>query len=473
MGASGGTVRCRGCGMAQYRPAWPVSCVHCSRPLTDDNVTATAEDIGRSAPPAADTAHLHEPHRNQDSTAPGVTPTSRRPPQVEARYARERVRPVASEVGSAIAAEGTGASPSLVEPGPPTPEASSSLDSDPAELSAVAARAWDEAVTARRPPYESARAQVLRSAERLVRPRPTRGWLGRHALLFFLLFFFGGPLMLWFLLSQAFPKGFNQWLMIGLYYCILMMFGYLLDRRERRDGESLRKWQLDLEAAADPGLAVLRSRQAILRAGERAAAEAAERARLAELERSERARLAEARQQAADEEAERARRLADLRWDPERNVSVTWEPLGARPGQRSLPRVQAGTRVIVDGDAGEELAGEWLRWLGATDVRVTQRSRDGGVDVEATGVVAQMKAWVNTSVGAPVVQQIAGRAQSGVTGVSRLLPVVLTTSSFTRDAIREADRIGVALLVIDAENARLIAASEVGTLIRTHGLAPN
>jgi integrase len=135
-------------------------------------------------------------------------------------------------------------------------------------------------------------------------------------------------------------------LLVG-YYALLAFISYLFERRERSDRQKRQQWQRDLEAAAEPGLSILRSRRAIVTAGQRAAAEAQERARAAEEKRQELLRLeALARQKQRDAD-EQARRMADLRWDPERNAAVPWDPLGPRPRQCVLPRIQVGSRVIV------------------------------------------------------------------------------------------------------------------------------
>ncbi len=75
--------------------------------------------------------------------------------------------------------------------------------------------------------------------------------------------------------------------------------------------------------------------------------------------------------------------------------------------------------------------------------RVRAGSHDGGIDVESHNTVAQVKRQTGT-VGAPVVQQLHGAAQGeGKAGE------VYTTSSYSRDAIRFARRVGVRLYVVN------------------------
>ena len=99
--------------------------------------------------------------------------------------------------------------------------------------------------------------------------------------------------------------------------------------------------------------------------------------------------------------------------------------------------------------AFEKLCLRVLRESGFTEVGVTQRGADGGIDghgiVRLQGLVSlpvvyQAKRWTNP-VGAPVVRDfrgsMAGRADKGL---------IITTSTFTSDARIEASRAGAALI---------------------------
>lgn len=457
MGVSGGQVRCRRCDTPQYRPAWPVDCIHCSTPLTDETCepVATAPEKPRTSRAGAEGS----------SNSVSADEHSGAPPPVAARFAREDVRGPATagrSPASAVPAE----DPARKRRVSPLPRRQATHSADLAE---VASRAWDDAVTAGQSPLAPARAAVLRAAERLVSPPPRRSWVAEHSLAVFTGAFFLGPAVLWWLLAQLFPEGFNVWVFIGCYYAGAALVAVLVDKRIDAARAREVQWERQREIAAEPGLEVLRSRQAVVDARQRAEEAARQTARRAAEQREEAARLQAARQAREAEQAEEARRLADLRWDPQLAAQVDWTPLGPRPVPCVLPRIQLGSRLIVDGGAGEQLAGQWLRWLGAQNVRVTRTSRDGGVDVEADGLVAQMKAWVDAPVGTPVVQQIAGSAHVATGGLRRL-PLVLTTSSFTKGAVHEADRIGVGLLVVDAERGHLVPVGRVGELVRSRGL---
>lgn len=62
-------------------------------------------------------------------------------------------------------------------------------------------------------------------------------------------------------------------------------------------------------------------------------------------------------------------------------VNERWTPSGPRPA----------ARASITPSQAEVLAGEWIAFLGAERVRVSQATRDGGVDVRALGFVAQVK----------------------------------------------------------------------------------
>ncbi len=92
----------------------------------------------------------------------------------------------------------------------------------------------------------------------------------------------------------------------------------------------------------------------------------------------------------------------------------------------------------------EELIGRLLAEIGFEDIEVTQRSRDGGIDVRGTLVVGgvirtrmavQVKRWQpRNRVQAPTVQQVRGSLGTHEQGL------IITTSDFTPGARHEADR---------------------------------
>jgi hypothetical protein len=93
----------------------------------------------------------------------------------------------------------------------------------------------------------------------------------------------------------------------------------------------------------------------------------------------------------------------------------------------------------------EETAAAWLRTVGFADAAVTGPGADGGVDVVATGLVAQVKAEMKP-VGRPVVQQIAG-----VGSVGGHRAAVFSLAGFTPEAEAWASQAGVALFGFDLQ----------------------
>jgi hypothetical protein len=89
----------------------------------------------------------------------------------------------------------------------------------------------------------------------------------------------------------------------------------------------------------------------------------------------------------------------------------------------------------------------------------------GGVDVRATGVVAQVK-WQSTPVGRPPIQQL-----FGVATVEGALPIFFSFSGFTPPAVQWASQAGVALHWLGA-NKRLSRGGFVSSKpgARAHGI---
>lgn len=114
------------------------------------------------------------------------------------------------------------------------------------------------------------------------------------------------------------------------------------------------------------------------------------------------------------------------------------------------------TLLQLEPDAFERLVQQMLRESGFTQVEVIGRSGDGGIDgvgvLQLNGLISfkvlfQAKRWKG-SVGAPVVRDfrgaMVGRADKGL---------LVTTSSFTQEAQREATRDGAdAIDLVDGES---------------------
>lgn len=131
------------------------------------------------------------------------------------------------------------------------------------------------------------------------------------------------------------------------------------------------------------------------------------------------------------------------------------------PAQPSAPSLPA-PRLVKGADAAEDYAAEVLRHLGFRDADRTPRGADGGIDVLATGVVAQVK-FEALPTGRPAVQ-----ALSGIAAVEDALGVFFSLAGYTPAAVEWADRARVALLEFEADGS-ITAVNALGQGILTHG----
>jgi hypothetical protein len=100
-------------------------------------------------------------------------------------------------------------------------------------------------------------------------------------------------------------------------------------------------------------------------------------------------------------------------------------------------------RAIREPRDAELAARDWMRWIGYSDAELTQGGADGGIDVQATGAVAQVKAEA-VPVGRPAIQQLYGVAQ--VEGVTALF---FSWGGYSDGAMAWAERAGVALFTLN------------------------
>lgn len=112
------------------------------------------------------------------------------------------------------------------------------------------------------------------------------------------------------------------------------------------------------------------------------------------------------------------------------------------------------------------MVGKLLEGMGLTDVKVTGRTADGGIDGEATvpilglRVAFQAKKYaVANKVGIDPVQRLAGTVATR--GYDR--GMLVTTSDFTPGAKEEADRPGARVVLINGETlAELMLQKGIG-----------
>lgn len=135
--------------------------------------------------------------------------------------------------------------------------------------------------------------------------------------------------------------------------------------------------------------------------------------------------------------------------------------MSARFAKRSVPRLPNGIKHILELDPYdfEAFVGELLERQGYRNIGLAGRSGDRGVDVIGTNpagevTVVQCKRYVETKVGSEPIQRLHSFATTR--GAARR--IVITTSSFTADAIDEAR----------LTQTELIDGSALETLIATH-----
>lgn len=154
-----------------------------------------------------------------------------------------------------------------------------------------------------------------------------------------------------------------------------------------------------------------------------------------------------------DERTQTASRTKD---QLQRIVQGRWEPLDNPPAPMTVCTFQQA----------ERLAAQWLSFLGAAGCRVSQATRDGGMDVIADHFVAEVKHHQ-----VPVTP-VAVRALSGVaTGVGKI-PVFFSLSGYTSAAVEfaESPNIGMALFQYDYVHAKLHPRSKAARIAWGAGL---
>ncbi|PFG31184.1 restriction endonuclease [Paramicrobacterium agarici] len=183
---------------------------------------------------------------------------------------------------------------------------------------------------------------------------------------------------------------------------------------------------------------------AVERLRQRLEAEAeAQAARTAQAEKL-RQRLREAEEQRRlEQEAEQQRLLAE-----EEERRLRWLN---RPAPAPAPQPYG-----VSHEGAEHLVVAWMRHLGVLDAEVTQFSGDGGIDVASAQYIAQVKNYAGS---VPVIEV---RAFFGVAIADEKSPIFFTSGSVTSEGQAFADRVGMALIHYNAEEAVLTGLNSLG-----------
>lgn len=161
-----------------------------------------------------------------------------------------------------------------------------------------------------------------------------------------------------------------------------------------------------------------------------------------ELERKRRA--AAARAAAAERDPVHKRRRKEMEEEERRRKKAAREAEAHRPQPQPFG---------VSDQGAEKLVAEWVRYLGFRDVEVTAYVGDGGIDVQSSTCIAQVKNYSNP-VGAPSVRELAGVASGDP---DKRQALFFAASGYTDTALREATTYRMALFVYDAAEGSLRA----------------
>lgn len=106
-------------------------------------------------------------------------------------------------------------------------------------------------------------------------------------------------------------------------------------------------------------------------------------------------------------------------------------PIPQRPG----PLYELSPQIF------ETYCASWAKWLGFGDATVTRYTQDGGIDIEASNMVAQVKFQELPVAVGPI------RELNGVRGSCENV-LFFSLNGFTTGAIKQAENLGVRLFVV-------------------------
>lgn len=133
----------------------------------------------------------------------------------------------------------------------------------------------------------------------------------------------------------------------------------------------------------------------------------------------------------------------------------------------NLPRVRRSgflgrkrSAPISNWQQAEAAACAWLRHMGFRDAMVTPGGADGGIDVTARKIVAQVK-WEATPVGRPKLQQLHGAAAQ-----AHKKGAFFSRSGYTTAALQWAEQAGIGAFVLLDDGSLVPATSTARKLLR-------
>lgn len=167
-------------------------------------------------------------------------------------------------------------------------------------------------------------------------------------------------------------------------------------------------------------------------------------------------KMIEAENQRLRESKERLQNVVENRNEKSLGMSEQeWIENRVRP----LPQ-----RYGVSHRGAEELAGEWLRFLGEEGVEITPYSQDGGADVFTNSYCCQVKNYEKKPVGVIEVRALLGTAVS-----NNLTPLLFTASRLTVEAQGFCEDNNIGVVEFDAPNAKLFGTTSDGQALLEKG----
>lgn len=132
-----------------------------------------------------------------------------------------------------------------------------------------------------------------------------------------------------------------------------------------------------------------------------------------------------------------------------------------RAPRRVVDRVRkrAPASQASDFQSAEQLCARWLERRGEPLVRLTGAGADGGVDIESSRVVAQVKNFANP-VGVQPVREI-----YGVAAAKGKTALFFSSGGFTKSAKDFAMQTGMALLIFDGQSGAIRGANSPGRIL--------
>lgn len=143
-----------------------------------------------------------------------------------------------------------------------------------------------------------------------------------------------------------------------------------------------------------------------------------------------------------------------------------------RNAARSTPEGEASARgpmppaqpFGVSHEGAEALCAEWLKYLGELDAEYTRVVGDGGIDVQSSRYIGQVKNYSGT-VGVASIRELAG-----VATVDGRRAVFFTSGTYASGSVSFANQVGMPLFVYNAVEGSLSHANEIAEKAIISGL---